>query len=95
MEMKKNQTVVITWIERYRQTIALLCGGILPPLDICEAWLADGSESYALQDWVCSNMAAPWAQAIIILDAAALMANEPEEGAGHLDKHGKPMGDYK
>lgn len=93
MGKKKSRTAVVTtWMERYRQTIALFCGGVVPPEDLCEAWLRDGGDDIRLQDWVCCNTAVAWAQAIAILDAAHGMADNPEEGVGHLDKHGKARG---
>lgn len=90
---KSKPAVVTTWIERYRQTIALFCNGVMPPLDLCEAWIKnDGTDDLGLQDWICCNTTIPWAQAIAILDAAHIMADQPEEGVGHFDKHGVAHG---
>lgn len=80
-----------TWMERFRESLAAMCGSV-PPLEFCEEWVegiqVNGADR--LQNWVFSkgNRAPKWAQAIVIIDAAQLLADQPEEGAGHLDKDG-------
>lgn len=92
---KRPAVVVTTWMERFRQTIALFCRGVLPPLNLCKGWVAEGSDDLRLQDWVCCNMGVQWAQSIAILDAAQQMADNPVEGVGHFDKAGVARGNYE
>jgi len=72
-------------MQRFRHALALLCGAE-PPLDFCQEWIDDveTDEGYRLQDWVCSQPGTPyWTQGIVLIDAAQVMADTPEEGADH------------
>jgi hypothetical protein len=73
------------YVERFTQAVAILCGA-QPPADMVNEWIAnvDVNGEHRLQGWVLSQAATPsWAQGIVVLDAADVLANDPEEGAGH------------
>lgn len=79
---KKDQ--VTTWVERFQQSIAIMCGGNTPPLQMCLDWMDKDADSVELQEWAINHAALPWAQGIGILDAASVLADHPMEGFGHL-----------
>jgi hypothetical protein len=76
-----------TYEERFGDAIYLLVGGKFPPKDLLEDWIegVEWSKKESLQDWVGSHMGGViwWAQAIAVLDAAHVLASQPEEGEGH------------
>jgi hypothetical protein len=77
-----------TYAERFTHAVAVLCGA-QPPADMVAEWIAnvDVNGEHRLQGWVLSQAATPsWAQGIVVLDAAHVLANDPEEGAGHKDR---------
>ena len=83
-----RQVAVTTWMERFSQAIAVLCNGRVPPAALVEKWVENVEDNQlTLQDWVFGEGAAslPWAQALVILDAAQILADNPEEGCGHID----------
>jgi len=52
-------------------------------------WIAniDVNGEHRLQSWVLSQAATPsWAQGIVVLDAAHVLANDPEEGMQHEER---------
>jgi hypothetical protein len=77
-----------TYTERFTHAVAVLCGA-QPPADMVAEWIAniDVNGEHRLQSWVLSQAATPsWAQGIVVLDAAHVLANDPEEGEGHEDR---------
>jgi len=71
-----------TWEFRFVEALRVLCGNAEPPAALVQEWLSgDGDE---LQGWVVSNCIFSWAMGASIIDAATTLANEPEEGAGHV-----------
>jgi hypothetical protein len=80
--------VFTTYAERFAHAVAVLCGA-QPPADMVAEWIAniDVNGEHRLQSWVLSQAATPsWAQGIVVLDAAHVLANDPEEGVGHEDR---------
>jgi hypothetical protein len=75
-----------TYAERFMQAIEVLCGGTQPPLGEVAAWLDKEADNHDLQEWVVNNKAVWWAQGIAVLDAAHVLADQPEEGEGHEDR---------
>jgi hypothetical protein len=77
-----------TYAERFTHAVAVLCGA-QPPADMVDEWIAniDVNGEHRLQGWVLSQAATPsWAQGIVVLDAAHVLANNPEEGMEHEDR---------
>jgi hypothetical protein len=77
-----------TYTERFTHAVAVLCGA-QPPTDMVAEWIAnvDVNGEHRLQSWVLSQAATPsWAQGIVVLDAAHVLANDPEEGMEHEDR---------
>jgi hypothetical protein len=77
-----------TYGERLTHAVAVLCGA-QPPADMVAEWIAniDVNGEHRLQSWVLCQAATPsWAQGIVVLDAAHVLANDPEEGVGHEDR---------
>ena len=68
--------------DRFVQVITVMVGKAPPPT-LVASWLA--FEDDGLQGWVIDNMQSPlaeWAQGIVVLEAATLLANSPQEGGG-------------
>jgi hypothetical protein len=77
-----------TYTERFTHAVAVLCGA-QPPADMVAEWIAniDVNSEHRLQSWVLCQAATPsWAQGIVVLDAAHVLANDPEEGEGHEER---------
>lgn len=76
-----------TYAERFTHAVAVLCGA-QPPADMVAEWIenVEVNGEHRLQGWVLTQAATPfWAQGIVVLDAAHVLANDPEEGEGHED----------
>lgn len=73
-----------TWMQRFREALTLLTG-VEPPLNYCEMWVAGVQEKCRpLQNWVGMQKGTPyWAQNIVIIDAATVIADSPVEGSVH------------
>lgn len=71
-----------TWDARFREALTVLCGEA-PPEAAVVAWLAPNSESMELQNWAAEKARMPWAQGLVVIDAARLLADTPAEGAEH------------
>lgn len=75
-----------TYKERFAAAVATIVGKI-PSADLIDEWLdnveVDGA--HRLQHWVGRNLprAIDWAQCIVVLDAAHVLAADPEEGVDH------------
>ena len=76
--MKSSST---TYRERFVDAVTLLCGGKVPPNFAIDAWIA-GKDDASLQKFAIRHGPA-WCQGIVLLDAAAVIAETPEEGGGH------------
>ena len=76
-----------TWMERFMDALQMLCNGKTPPLHLCEKWVhhyeSGNPDEETLQHWVISNRGGRWAQGIVTIDAATLLADEPAEGEDH------------
>jgi len=69
------------YVDRFLESLALLCGGKTPPRQLVIDWETDEGEE--LQDWAACNAAVPWATGIGTIEAAQAMASTPEEGMDH------------
>jgi hypothetical protein len=67
------------YIERFGDAIQLLCNGNRPSNKMLMDWL--DCDDHTLQDFACSN-GPEWAQGIVLIDAARLLAEIPIEGSG-------------
>jgi hypothetical protein len=79
-----------TWMERFREAMAVMCGGKMPPLDMCEQWVRNEQVNGVdlLQEWVIDHaaVAVSWHTGIGAIEAAKVWADSPEEGVGHEDR---------
>lgn len=77
--------VPTTWMERFREAMALMCGGKMPPLGMCEQWVRneqiDGEDP--LQAWAVEHAQVAWHTGIGTIEAAQVWADNPEEGVEH------------
>jgi hypothetical protein len=74
-----------TFEQRFSGAIALICGAE-PPAEFVDEWLRNIEVNFVarLQEWVLTQDGTPqWAQGIVVLDAAYLLADSPEEGMQH------------
>jgi hypothetical protein len=76
-----------TYLQRFGDAVALLCGGRRATAKMLAGWL-DGSDD-SLQHFAIDNGPA-WAQGIVLLDAAALLAETPGEGVQHAARQKTP-----
>lgn len=74
-----------TWVERFTEALTVLCGEP-PPAGVVAAWFEPGSDSEELQNWAAAKCRMPWAQGIVVIDAAEVLADEPAEGDMHAGK---------
>lgn len=86
MQLLAAKGFTTTYKERFATAVATIVGKI-PPAKLVDEWLdnveVDGA--HRLQHWVGLNLprAIDWAQCIVVLDAAHVLAADPEEGADH------------
>ena len=78
-------TTPTTWDKRFRDALTVLCGEP-PPEGAVEAWYEPGCDSMDLQNWASEKIRMPWAQGIVVIDAAQMLANDPAEGGMHADR---------
>lgn len=74
-------TPATTYRHRFTEAVTLLCGGMEPPAAYIDVWFG-GGDGANLQDFAVRH-GPYWCQGIVLLDAAAVIASDPEEGAGH------------
>lgn len=90
MRKKQNQHLdITTWEERFSQAISVMCQGRIPPHDLIQKWIDNVEDNQlTLQDWIFGEgkTSFHWAQAIVIIDAAQILADSPEEGCDHLGR---------
>lgn len=79
-------TTPTTYRDRFADAVARLCGRRAPE-DMVDAWLTPGSEDTRLQEFAIEHGPA-WAQGIVLLDAAAVMAETPTEG---VEQHSRAL----
>lgn len=74
-----------TKVERFEDALTVLAGGVCPDRALVEAWFdEDDDQSHIrLQEWAMNNSAAGWAMGIGIIDAALVLADNPDEGVDH------------
>lgn len=77
-----NWMTPTTYMQRLGDAMALLCGGHRPPDEILGAWLNECDDDNRLQEFACEHGPA-WAQGIVLIDAASLLAEQPGEGVEH------------
>jgi hypothetical protein len=73
------------WVDRFTDALQVLCGE-RPPADLVQSWLDPVADCQRLQDWVGDHMherLRPHSQCISLIDAAHVIADQPEEGDGH------------
>lgn len=82
--MSSRFPAIVPYSARFREALGVLCTDT-PALTMCRAWLESDDES--LQEWVLNHARLEWAQGIGIIDAARVMANQPDEGRAELVSH--------
>lgn len=70
-----------TYLQRFTHALSLLCGQT-PPEEIVLAWLDKNIDDFRLQEFAIAHGPA-WAQGIVLIEAAQLMADQPTEGVEH------------
>lgn len=78
-------TTPTTYLQRFGDAMALLCNGHRPPDAMLRAWLDPSLDDDALQAFACDKGPA-WAQGIVIIDAARMLADQPGEGVNHEEE---------
>ena len=73
-------TKTTTYLSRFADAVTLLCNGRRPPAPMVAAWVEMSDDS--LQEFAIAN-GPQWAQGIVLLDAAHLLAETPAEGVDH------------
>ncbi len=68
-----------TWVQRYREALALLCGEQPPESAVVDS-LQPGADGWELQSWAAGKCRLAWAQGIVLIDAATILADTPAEG---------------
>ena len=68
------------YLDRLGDALELLCLGNRPSDKLITDWIEHTSEE--LQRF-CSNNGPSWAQGIVIIDSAEILANDPVEGPAH------------
>lgn len=79
---KSHRRSPTTYEERFTDAVTLLCYGKKPSQKAVREWLRKTSDD--LQAFASDN-GPEWAQGIVLLDAAAVLADTPEEGVDHKE----------
>lgn len=74
--------VKTTYIQRFGDAMELLCRK-RPSDDLLKGWLHPEKGDERLQEFAIEH-GPEWAQGIVIIDSARVMADTPEEGETHL-----------
>ena len=74
-----------TWDERFAEALTVLCGEAPPPGAIA-AWFEPECDSMELQKWASEKCRMLWAQGIVVIDAATILADTPAEGEMHAER---------
>jgi len=75
-----NWMTPTTYLHRLGDAMEILCGGHRPPDEMLGAWLNECDDR--LQEFACDHGPA-WAQGIVVIDAARVLADSPGEGVEH------------
>ena len=75
-------TIKTTYIQRFGDAMELLCRK-RPSDDLLKGWLHPEKGDERLQEFAIEH-GPEWAQGIVIIDSAHVMADTPEEGEAHL-----------
>lgn len=78
----EDWTTPTTYLRRFGDAMALLCGGKRPSDEVLTAWLDTDADDMRLQEFAVEHGPA-WAQGIGLIDAARTMADQPTEGVEH------------
>lgn len=70
-----------THLQRFGDAMEALCDS-RPPDDLLTDWLNHSSDD--LQQFACIHTKLSWAQGIVVIEAALLLAGSPVEGEEHL-----------
>jgi hypothetical protein len=70
------------YLDRFVDALEILCTA-RPDRDRCERWLRHEPDSERLQDWAVDHTRANWGTGIGTIEAAEVMAENPEEGMNH------------
>lgn len=81
-DVRSGWSTPTTYAHRFAHAVSLLCGK-WPDAALVDSWLDKSSD--ALQDFAASHGPA-WAQGIVLLDAAAVIADTPTEGVEHGER---------
>jgi hypothetical protein len=71
-----------TYLQRLGDAMQLLCSGHRPPDAVLRAWVDRTQDDFELQFWA-ATYGPEWAQGIVLIDAAQLLAETPAEDEGH------------
>ena len=82
MKKQRPKKANTTFSDRFSDAVEILCGA-KPPQKLVTAWLRDEDIYPNLQNWILGQKIPIWAQGIVLLDAAELMASTPVEGVGY------------
>lgn len=80
------------YIERFGDAMQLLCNGNRPSNKMLIDWIDSDDET--LQEFACNN-GPEWAQGIVLIDAARLLADTPIEGYKFYREESDPLHDVK
>lgn len=76
-----NWMTPTTYLQRFGDAIERLCNGNRPTDELLTAWI-NGCNDDRLQEFACEH-GPDWAQGIVIIDAARVLADSPGEGVDH------------
>lgn len=77
-----GETEATGYLTRFVDALEILCAA-RPDVAMCEQWLRHEPGSERLQDWVVDHTRANWGTGIGTIEAAEVMAENPEEGVNH------------
>lgn len=79
-----------THLQRFGDALAMLCAGHRPSDEMMAAWLDIAQDDHRLQEFAIEH-GPSWAQGIGVIDAARVLADQPEEDAGHEEAPQVPI----
>lgn len=71
-----------THIQRFGDAMERLCNGVRPSDELLNSWLDPRNEGADLQEFAIEH-GPVWAQGIVVIDAALVLAASPTEGVDH------------
>ena len=75
-----NWLTPTTYLQRFGDAIERLCNGNRPTDEFLTAWI--NCDDDRLQEFACEH-GPVWAQGIVLIDAARVLADSPGEGVDH------------